>query len=96
MSEYVNGTIIEFGKRKYAVLNNIEREKAEYLVVIPIKDTQKKWEEIKSIKELNSDYDKLMVLTHNKENDEYKFEKDKDILTEVFTEVTKNVKFIEN
>lgn len=96
MSEYVNGTVIEFDKRKYAILNNIEREKAEYLVVIPVKDTQKKWEEIKSMKELNADYDKLIVLTHNKENDEYKFEKDKDILTDVFTEVVNNLKFIEN
>lgn len=92
MSEYVNGTIIEFKQRKYAILNNIEKEKAEYLVVIPVKDGQKKWEEIKSIEELNADYDKLIVLTHNKENDEYRFEKDKDILREVFTETTKLIK----
>ena len=92
MSEYVNGTIIEFKQKKYAILNNIEKEKAEYLVVIPVKDGQKKWEEIKSIEELNAEYDKLMILTHNKENDEYKFEKDKAILTEVFTEITKLIK----
>lgn len=94
MSEYVNGTIIEFEKRKYAILNNIEKEKAEYLVVIPVNESQKKWEDIKSIEELSADYDKLMVLTHNRENNEYKFEKDKDTLTEVFTEAVKNIKLI--
>lgn len=96
MSKYVNGTIIEFQKKKFAILNNIEREKAEYLVVIPVKDAQKKWEDINSIEELNAEYDKLIVLTHNKENDEYKFETNRDILTDVFTETTKNVKFIKS
>ena len=92
MSEYVDGTIIEFEKRKYAILKNIERRNTEHLVVVPVKEGQKKWEELKSIEELNADYDKLMVITHNKENDEYKFEKDKDMLTEVFTEMINNIK----
>lgn len=92
MSEFVSGAIIEMGKRKYVILNNIKNENAEYLIVIPVEDSQKKWEEISSIEELKADYDKIMVLAHNKRSDEYIFEKDRDVLTEVFTEFIENIK----
>lgn len=87
MSIYKIGNVIEFKNKNYIILNVIEKEKIEYLLITPTNNTGKKWEEINNPKDLKVDYNKLAILRHNLEHDNYEFEKDRETITKLYREM---------
>ena len=89
MSEYKIGTVIEFRDKNYIVLKNLTKGDFEYHLIIPVGQTGQKWEDIANQEDLQLEYDKLIVLTHDLKNDSFEFEADEKTANEVFKEMTK-------
>ena len=89
MSDYKMGTVIEMDDTKFVILNVIPKDNFEYLFVTAVENDGKPWEEIKDIKQIKVDYDKLAIITHDFNNDSFQFEKDKNVLEEVYKKMFK-------
>ena len=85
MSNYNKGTVIQLENKgpKYVVLSNLEKEDKELLLVLPVDEIKGKWEDIQSADELKAHYDKVMVLAHETDTDNYYFEEDINTISEV-------------
>ena len=77
MNKYVKGTIMnlyENDNREYIVLRNSKIEEKEYLTVAPIE---------RNPTEIKIKYDKLFVLYHDENVDEFDYVKDENIISKV-------------
>ncbi len=92
MSDYDIGVVIERNNKNYIVLNSIQKDDTEYLVSIPTETNTKKWDDIKSIEQLDIDYEQLVVLKHNIQSDILDFEKNEDVLKEIFHDMLNSLR----
>lgn len=77
MEKYKIGTVFELYKndnQEYLIINNVEKEKNIYLLVVPVYNVNGK---------IKANYEKVMLLNVNKETDEIEIETNEEVIAEV-------------
>lgn len=77
MEKYKIGTVFELYEnenQEYLIVNNIEKEKNIYLLIVPVYNVKGK---------IKANYEKVMLLNVDKETDEIEIETNEKIIAEV-------------
>lgn len=85
MDKYKPGTVFDLyenDNQEYMIVNNVEKEKNVYLLVVPI---------YKEDGKIKTDYSKVMLLNVDKQTDDMKVETDESIIREVVDETMKKM-----
>ena len=85
MDKYKPGTVFDLYEnddQEYMIVNNVEKEKNVYLLVVPI---------YKEDGKIKTDYSKVMLLNVDKQTDDMKVETDESIIREVVDETMKKM-----
>ena len=90
MSEYKIGSVIELNGKNYIIIKNFVKENNEYLLITQSENTDNKWEEITNFEDLKVDYNKIDILTHNMDDDSFRFERDQNIIRQMYEKLIKN------